>query len=610
MNKGIVSSGLKSLMLINEGLRQLEESQVSPQGPEGLPTLAKQLAMAGQQAQGQQVSLPSGVAQPIMDDVAKKSTIGASVTAPIEGLPQPVPPPAQAMAQGGIAGLRADNMRSFKEGGVLGFEEGEKVPKAKEESSSPVGRFFKGITDDFSQRSERDELAQKVEDLYYKKATFPGLFMEQTGEERENAKKIMDRLPKMSIGELKAIASGEPQKAPIDSLLKGIPRPTESESIKYMRLNKNKQPNRETLSPEVIARQNQEALQTSMYQDPNRARLDTQAAYTPPVAPTAPRPAGPAASQGIAGLAPAGFDLAAAMKQMPPELTQSSKDYQDAIRNKIDFSGQQLSNLDQTRQEMLANRARQDKEAPYLNLQKMFAQGAKSGYAGMGEANIAAKEAQQTLMEARAAQDALARDKIVAIKAANQAEKIGDKAGILAANKDLAVIGVDMAKINAQIEAAKISAAASIEHANIMARASAAKSALEASIERDKMEMKNEEMKMAKADASYKAMNDSIGNYMAKKQAVLANSDKIFALEKDSLMKMAGTNEDSKKEFEEAKLEHEAKKIREGAVYDQYINNVENVMHKRFGVSHGVLAPLDQKAVAAPSGNRIKLGQL
>ena len=136
MNKGIVSSGLKSLMLINEGLRQLEESQVSPQGPDGLPTLAKQLAMAGQQAQAQQVSLPSGVAQPIMEDVAKKSTIGESVTAPIEGLPQQpvagVPQPAQAMAQGGIAGLRADNMRSFKEGGVLGFEEGKEVPKAEE----------------------------------------------------------------------------------------------------------------------------------------------------------------------------------------------------------------------------------------------------------------------------------------------------------------------------------------------------------------------------------------------------------------------------------------------------------------------------------------------
>ena len=373
-----------------------------------------------------------------------------------------------------------------------------------------------------------------------------------------------------------------------------------------MRLNKDKQPNREPLPPEVIARQNQEALQTINYQDPNRARLDTQAASTPPVAP---RPAGPARPagpsggppQGLASLAPGGFDLASAMKQMPPELTQSSKDYQEAIRNKTDFSGEQLSNLDQTRQEMLANRARQDKETPYLNLQKMFAQGAKSGYAGMGEANIAAKEAQQTLMEARAAQDALARDKIVAIKAANQAEKIGDKAGILAANKDLAVIGVDMAKINAQIEAAKISAAASIEHANIMAKASAASAALSASIERDKMEMKNEEMKIAKADASYKAMNDSIGNYMAKKQAVLANSDKIFALQNDNLMKMAGTNEDSRKQFEEAQLAHEAKKLREGAAYDQYINNVEDVMHRRFGVSHGVPARIDQKALAAPT---------
>ena len=595
MNKGIVSSGLKSLMLINEGLRQLEESQVSPQGPDGLPTLAKQLAMAGQQAQAQQVSLPSGVAQPIMEDVAKKSTIGESVTAPIEGLPQQpvagVPQPAQAMAQGGIAGLRADNMRSFKEGGVLGFEGGKEVPKAEE---APKPKYaFDYITKFLSEPADipKSIQEQNIRQQILKEASASGND-KLLNDPSAIAKEIQLRMPK------------PPAKiAKIDSLLEGIARPTESESIKYMRLNKDKQPNREPLPPEVIARQNQEALQTSMYQDPNRARLDTQAAYTPPVAPRPARPAGPSGgpAQGLASLTPGGFDLAAAMKQMPPELTQSSKDYQDAIRNKTDFSGQQLSNLDQTRQEMLANRARQDKETPYLNLQKMFAQGAKSGYAGMGEANIAAKEAQQTLMEARAAQDALARDKIVAIKAANQAEKIGDKAGILAANKDLAVIGVDMAKINAQIEAAKISAAASIEHANIMARASAAKDALNASIERDKMEMKTEEMKIAKADASYKAMNDSIGNYMAKKQAVLANSDKIFAFENDNLMKMAGTNEDSRKQFEEAKLAHEAKKLREGAAYDQYINNVEDVMHKRFGVSHGVLARIDPKAVAAPT---------
>jgi hypothetical protein len=562
--------------------------------------------MAGQQAQGQQISLPPGLAQPIMDDVAKKSTIGESVTAPIDGLPPaPVvgaPQLVQAMAQGGIAGLRADNMRSFKEGGVLGFEEGKVVPKATEEPSSAVGRFFKGLTDDFSQRSERDDLAQKIEDLYYKKATLPGLFMEQTAEERENAKKIMERLPKMSIGELKAIASGEPQKAP---LIKESP--TEDALLKYIRLNKDKVPNREPLSPEVIARQNQEGLINAAYQDRSR-RLDTQGASEPPpvaTRPAMPRPAGPAAGpagpQGLAGLAPGSFDIASIMKQLPPELSQSAKNYAEAINNKIDFSGEQLSNLDLTRQEMLANRARQDKEAPYLNLQKMFAQGARSGYAGMGDANIAAKEAQQTLMEARAAQDALARDKIVAIKTANQAEKIGDKAGILAAQEKLATIGVNMATVQSHIEQAKITAAASIEHANIMARASAASAALHASIERDKMKMQDETNKLARADASYAALNNVIASYSAKKQNVYAEMDKVFEIENKGLIQLAQTDPDSKKQFEEARLANEARKIKAGAAYDHYINNVESVMHQRFGASHGVPPAMDQKELAAPT---------
>jgi hypothetical protein len=47
------------------------------------------------------------------------------------------------MAGGGIAGLRADNMSHFKEGGVLGFAEGDKVPEPTEaelrETSKPAG---------------------------------------------------------------------------------------------------------------------------------------------------------------------------------------------------------------------------------------------------------------------------------------------------------------------------------------------------------------------------------------------------------------------------------------------------------------------------------------
>jgi hypothetical protein len=600
MTQGIISPGLKSLMLINEGLRQLQESQVSPQSPEGLPTLAKQLAMAGQQAQAQP-QIPPGLTQPILDDVAKKVNIGESVTAPIEGIPpQPQEQPPQAMAKGGIAGLRADNMRAFKEGGVLGFEEGKIVPKAKEESSSAIGRWWENLTQEADKTLETEKLRDQIRSEYGPKSSGAGFFMDQTPAEREKAKTIISKLDSLDLPALKTLASGE---TPKPSLIKE--QPTENELLKYIKSNKNKEPNREPFSPEIIARQNQEALQTSRYQDPGRARLDTQAAYTPPVAPrpVAPRPAGPAAGpvgpQGLAGLAPGNFDIASIMKQLPPELSQSAKDYAEAIKNKTDFSGEQLSNLDLTRQEMLANRARQDKETPFLNLQKMFAQGAKSGYAGMGEANIAAKEAEQTLMEARATQDALAREKIVAIKSAAQAEKIGDKAGILAAQEKLATIGVNMATVQSHIEQAKITAAASIEHANIMARASAASAALHASIERDKMKMQDETNRLTRADASYAAMNNTIASYSAKKQAVYAEMDKTFELENKGLIQLAQTDADAKKQFEEAKYANEANKLKAGAAYDHYINNVENVMHQRFGVSHGVPAPMDQKAIAS-----------
>ena len=156
-NKGIISPGLKGLMLVQEGLRQLKEGQVSPQGPAG-PTLAAQMAQAAapQAAQNDPSMAPPPLGQEPEGEVANVAQ-NAGLGAAIQGQQQQQAQQAMMqmaqqqqaqqqpamMASGGIAGLRADNMSHFKEGGVLGFAEGDKVPEPTEaelrEASKPAG---------------------------------------------------------------------------------------------------------------------------------------------------------------------------------------------------------------------------------------------------------------------------------------------------------------------------------------------------------------------------------------------------------------------------------------------------------------------------------------
>jgi hypothetical protein len=164
-------------------------------------------------------------------------------------------------------------------------------------------------------------------------------------------------------------------------------------------------------------------------------------------------------------------DMAAVRQQRDPEYTKTLADYKAALAGKRDFSQEGLANLEQSKQEMMANREKQDKDSAYLNLQKMFAQGARSGYAGMGEANISAKEAQQALMEARANQDALLRDKMLAVRVAAQAENIGDKEKMLGAQQKVAEIDAKLADNATSMKVAEMGATSSMNNAKIAADA-------------------------------------------------------------------------------------------------------------------------------------------
>ena len=441
-NKGIISPGLKGLMLVQEGLRQMQEGQVSPQGPAG-PTLAAQMAQAAQPQQQQPPQQPSmmppppGQMQPegAVANVAQDAGIGAAIQGQQQqqaqqAMMQMAQQQQQAqrqqpamMASGGIAGLRADNMSHFKEGGVLGFEAG-------------------GMP-------------------WYKK-----LMRNPEGDPDAGRQAILDAL---KAAALKA-APAE------DSRLRQIIGPSEETVARQTAY---ADPSRaQDIPPAVAATPDVPPVATDPYADPSRGR-DVPPVARPPTPPPVARPpvaGGGGAAQGIQSLMTeklpsAAVDMAAVRQQRDPEYTKTLADYKAALAGKRDFSQEGLANLEQSKQEMMANREKQDKDSAYLNLQKMFAQGARSGYAGMGEANISAKEAQQALMEARANQDALMRDKMLAVRVAAQAESIGDKEKMLGEQKKVAEIDAKLADNATQMKVAEMGATSSMNNAKIAADA-------------------------------------------------------------------------------------------------------------------------------------------
>ena len=433
-NKGIISPGLKGLMLVQEGLRQMQEGQVSPQGPAG-PTLAAQMAQAAQQPQQQPSMMPPqpGQAQPQQNptaNIAQDAGIGAAIQGQQQqqaqqAMMQMAQQQQQAqqqpamMASGGIAGLRADNMREFKEGGVLGFA-GPEGSFLAEGALENLGRIREKLG---ARAKENIEGLQKFFATDHQK--------EREREAQENA-------------QLSALAQQASAPATVPAPIPEVPGYTTS------------------APPAVSVAQAADANNLPARPTP------------PPVA--RPPVAGGGAAQGIQSLMTeklpsAAVDMAAVRQQRDPEYTKTLADYKAALAGKRDFSQEGLANLEQTKQEMLANRATRDKAAGWTEFQRMLAGGARAGYAGMGEANLASKDAQQALMEARANQDALLRDKMLAVKIAAQAESIGDKEKMLGAQQKVAETDAKLADNATQMKVAEMGAVASMNHAKIAADA-------------------------------------------------------------------------------------------------------------------------------------------
>ena len=461
-NKGIISPGLQELMRAQESLRQMMQAgQVSPQGPAG-PTLAAQMAQAAAPQQQQPPQQPSMMPPPLgqepegeVANVAQNAGLGAAIQGQQQqqaqqAMMQMAQQQQQAqqqpamMASGGIAGLRADNMSHFKEGGVLGF-------------AGPDGSYL-GSKENYERgnaSAKSDEALNEILGVERAKRQAASLAQEaalrQLPEEVRARAEAMrgERLPAAPALASAPVEAAEIQKAYADpSRVRDTP----------------------TAPPPPPAA-------ADPYADASRGRDVPPAQPTPPPVARPPVAGGGGAAQGIQSLMTeklpsAAVDMAAVRQQRDPEYTKTLADYKAALAGKRDFTQEGLANLEQTKQEMMANRATRDKGAGWTEFQRMLAGGARSGYAGMGEANLASKDAQQALMEARANQDALMRDKMLAVKVAAQAESIGDKEKMLGAQQKVAETDAKLADNATQMKVAEMGATSSMNNAKIAADAS------------------------------------------------------------------------------------------------------------------------------------------
>jgi len=193
-----------------------------------------------QQIEAIQKSLVAGVQSgaiqpyvgiPLIQELTKKITevkakmaqsmAGAGMQQPPQGQQAPQPPIAQqVMAQAaqadqsqGVEALRSNLPQSYAGGGIIAFEDGGKVERFQSTGytgTTPAGRFFSGLGQNFTEANEMAKLRNKLQMQYGPASAVPGLFMRQTDEERLAAKAVAAALPNLSFPQLQQLAAEGP----------------------------------------------------------------------------------------------------------------------------------------------------------------------------------------------------------------------------------------------------------------------------------------------------------------------------------------------------------------------------------------------------------------
>ena len=202
-----------------------------------------------QEIQAIQKSLVAGVQNgsiqpyvgiPLIQELTKKmaeaktqmaqSMAGAGMQAPQgeQGAPiaqQVMAQAAQADQSQGLEALPSNLPQEYAGGGIIAFEEGGPVERYQNTGlvgTSPAGRFFSGLGQNFSEANEAAKLRNKLQMKYGPASALPGLFMTQTDEERQAAKAVASALPNLSMEQLRALEASGP------SVLASFAAPTQA----------------------------------------------------------------------------------------------------------------------------------------------------------------------------------------------------------------------------------------------------------------------------------------------------------------------------------------------------------------------------------------------
>jgi hypothetical protein len=120
---------------------------------------------------------------------------------------------AQADQSQGVEALASNLPESYAGGGIIAFEDGGKVERYQNTGytgTTPAGRFFSGVGQNFTEANEMAKLRNRLQMQYGPASAVPGLFMRQTDEERLAAKAVAAALPNLSFPQLQQLAEEGP----------------------------------------------------------------------------------------------------------------------------------------------------------------------------------------------------------------------------------------------------------------------------------------------------------------------------------------------------------------------------------------------------------------
>jgi hypothetical protein len=192
----------------------------SARNPEQIQAIQKSL-IAGVQSGAIKPYVGIPLIQELTNKLAEaKAKMAQAVTG--AGMPQPPqggPPIAQQVMQQasqesqGLEALPSNLPQSYAGGGIIAFEDGGKVERYQNTGytgTTPAGRFFSGVGQNFSEANEAAKLRNKLQMQYGPASAVPGLFMRQTDEERLAAKAVAAALPNLSFPQLQQLAAEGP----------------------------------------------------------------------------------------------------------------------------------------------------------------------------------------------------------------------------------------------------------------------------------------------------------------------------------------------------------------------------------------------------------------